>query len=204
MPLFTLFGASLSKFASEVFCIMPGLVEGVFFRDGSLTFLTSPTNLLFVVKVLKLHFNINYVFEYVGSDIYANASRFNLFFYLRRILSGKFTVKHFDSSFHHLILLIAVNELSPIFSTASQFSSVVWLEREIFDLFGLFVVGHPDLRRLLTDYGFSGFPFRKDFPLSGFVELRFDIQSQRILVEPIELAQEFRLFDLTSAWRSNF
>jgi NADH-quinone oxidoreductase subunit C len=80
------------------------------------------------------------------------------------------------------------------------YKSSGWLEREVWDLFGIFFVEHPDLRRILTDYGFQGFPLRKDFPLSGYTELRYDDESKSIVYEPIELAQEFRFFQFESPW----
>jgi NADH-quinone oxidoreductase subunit C len=79
-------------------------------------------------------------------------------------------------------------------------NSAGWLERETWDLFGLFFKNHPDLRRILTDYGFEGFPLRKDFPLSGYTEVRYDERQKRILCEPLELTQEFRVFDFSSPW----
>uniref|UniRef100_A0A7S4BQR0 NADH:ubiquinone oxidoreductase 30kDa subunit domain-containing protein n=1 Tax=Chrysotila carterae TaxID=13221 RepID=A0A7S4BQR0_CHRCT len=86
-------------------------------------------------------------------------------------------------------------------TSTSIFSSANWLEREVWDMYGVFFSGHPDLRRILTDYGFQGHPMRKDFPLSGFVEVRYDTTKGRVVTEPLELAQEFRQFDLLSPWQ---
>ena len=94
------------------------------------------------------------------------------------------------------------DELTPVDSITGIYQGAVWYEREIWDMFGIFFANHPDLRRILTDYGFSGHPFRKDFPLSGFVEMRYDDEAKRVVCEPIELAQEFRKFDLGSPWET--
>uniref|UniRef100_A0A7J7VJE5 NADH dehydrogenase [ubiquinone] iron-sulfur protein 3, mitochondrial n=1 Tax=Myotis myotis TaxID=51298 RepID=A0A7J7VJE5_MYOMY len=94
------------------------------------------------------------------------------------------------------------DELTPIESSVSVHKAANWYEREIWDMFGVFFANHPDLRRILTDYGFEGHPFRKDFPLSGYVELRYDDEVKRVVAEPVELAQEFRKFDLNSPWEA--
>jgi NADH-quinone oxidoreductase subunit C len=80
------------------------------------------------------------------------------------------------------------------------FPGADWFERETYDLYGVIFTGHPDMRRLLTDYGFDGHPLRKDFPLTGFVEVRYDDQEKRVLYEPVRLNQEFRKFDFLSPW----
>ena len=92
------------------------------------------------------------------------------------------------------------NELAPLDSSTSVFAGAVWYEREIWDMYGVYFAGHPDLRRILTDYGFEGHPLRKDFPLSGFVEVRYDEDSKRVVAEPIEMTQEFRRFEYSSPW----
>lgn len=86
-------------------------------------------------------------------------------------------------------------------SVSSLFNSANWLEREIWDMYGIFILNHPNLRRILTDYGFIGFPFRKDFPLSGYIELRYDEITKSVIIEPLELMQEFRLFKLEIPWK---
>jgi len=93
-----------------------------------------------------------------------------------------------------------VDEITSIQSVTQLFSSASWWEREVWDMFGIFFSDHPDLRRILTDYGFQGHPLRKDFPLSGYVEVRYDDSEKRVITEPIELTQEFRLFDFSSPW----
>ena len=95
---------------------------------------------------------------------------------------------------------VATDETTPVPSAAPVYSSAGWFEREAYDLYGIWFSDHPDLRRILTDYGFEGHPLRKDFPLTGFVELRWDDVQKRVIYEPVKLAQEFRRFDFLSPW----
>jgi NADH-quinone oxidoreductase subunit C len=92
------------------------------------------------------------------------------------------------------------DEDTPISSVTSVFNTAGWFEREVWDLFGVFFADHPDLRRILTDYGFEGHPLRKDFPLTGYVEVRYDTEQKRVVYEPVKLKQEFRSFDFLSPW----
>ena len=92
------------------------------------------------------------------------------------------------------------DETTQVPSIIDVFPGADWFERETYDLYGVIFVGHPDMRRLLTDYGFDGHPLRKDFPLTGFVEVRYDDQEKRVLYEPVRLNQEFRKFDFLSPW----
>ncbi len=87
------------------------------------------------------------------------------------------------------------DEATPVPSITSLYDGANWYEREVYDLFGVFFVGHPDLRRIMTDYGFDGHPLRKDFPLTGYTEIRYDEEKKRIVVEPLELTQAFRNFE---------
>ncbi|WP_420392930.1 NADH-quinone oxidoreductase subunit C [Acuticoccus sp.] len=97
-------------------------------------------------------------------------------------------------------LKIATDEYTPVPSLTGLYPAADWFEREAYDLFGVLFTDHPDLRRLLTDYGFDGHPLRKDFPLTGFVEVRFDDEAKRVVYEPVRLAQQFRDFDFLSPW----
>jgi NADH-quinone oxidoreductase subunit C len=97
-------------------------------------------------------------------------------------------------------LKVETSENDPIPSATVLFSSAGWWEREAWDLFGIYFAGNPDLRRILTDYGFEGHPMRKDFPLTGYVELRYDEEQKRVVYEPVRLQQEFRRFDFLSPW----
>ncbi len=95
---------------------------------------------------------------------------------------------------------VKTGEETPVPTVTGIFSSANWWERETWDLFGIYFSGHPDLRRILTDYGFDGHPLRKDFPLTGYVEVRYDDELKRVVYEPVKLTQEFRSFDFLSPW----
>ncbi len=95
------------------------------------------------------------------------------------------------------------DEMTPVASAIPVFPAANWYERETYDMFGVFFSGHPDLRRMLTDYGFEGHPLRKDFPMSGYVEVRYDDDSKRVVYEPIRLNQEYRQFDFLSPWEGD-
>ena len=95
---------------------------------------------------------------------------------------------------------VMTDETGPIPSVVGVFSAAGWFEREAWDLYGIFFADHPDLRRILTDYGFEGHPMRKDFPLTGYVEVRYDQEQKRVIYEPVKLTQDFRSFDFLSPW----
>jgi NADH-quinone oxidoreductase subunit C len=116
--------------------------------------------------------------------------------------------KRFDVVYHLLSpkkntrvrVKVQTDEQTPVASITGIFPGANWFEREAYDLYGILFTGHPELRRLLTDYGFEGYPLRKDFPLTGFVEVRWDDEVKRVVYEPVRLAQEFRNFDFMSPW----
>ena len=95
---------------------------------------------------------------------------------------------------------VAAAEDQPVPSIAALYSAAGWFEREAWDLYGIYFADHPDLRRILTDYGFEGHPLRKDFPLTGYVEVRYDEEEKRVVYQPVQLVQEFRTFDFLSPW----
>jgi NADH-quinone oxidoreductase subunit C len=116
--------------------------------------------------------------------------------------------KRFDVVYHVLSMplnqrvriKIEADETTPVPSAIGVFPAADWYEREAFDMYGILFSGHPDLRRLLTDYGFQGFPLRKEFPLTGYVEVRYDPEQQRVIYEPVKLTQAYRNFDFMSPW----
>ena len=99
-----------------------------------------------------------------------------------------------------IFLNISNSELESVSSIESIFKSANWFEREVWDMFGVYFLNHPDLRRILTDYGFEGYPLRKDFPLSGYTQVRYDEELKRVILEPLELTQEYRYFNFISPW----
>jgi NADH-quinone oxidoreductase subunit C len=101
---------------------------------------------------------------------------------------------------HRIRIKVMTDEETPVPSITDIWPVAGWLEREVFDMYGVLFEGNPDLRRILTDYGFRGHPFRKDFPLSGYVEMRYSEEHKRVIYEPVELAQDFRTFDFMSPW----
>src|SRR5690606_12860094 len=119
--------------------------------------------------------------------------------------------KRFDVVYHLLSpklnrrirVKVQAGEMTPVPSITGVFAGALWFEREAYDLYGILFTGHPDLRRILTDYGFEGYPLRKDFPLTGFVEVRWDDAVKRVVYEPVRLNQEFRNFDFLSPWEGS-
>jgi NADH-quinone oxidoreductase subunit C len=124
-----------------------------------------------------------------GVDWPAREKRFDVVYHL---LSPKQNVR--------VRLKVQTDEKTPVPSLCGVYAGANWFEREAYDLYGILFSGHPELRRLLTDYGFDGYPLRKDFPLTGFVEVRWDDELKRVVYEPVRLAQEFRDFDFMSPW----
>ncbi len=160
-------------------------------QNNEQTLNISHTDLIFSLTVLKKHLNFQYnlLSCISGVDLLINQYRLSVVYdFLSLTFNSRVRVKTF------------VNEVTPVDSIVSLYRNSNWWEREIWDLFGVYFQNHPDLRRLLTDYGFEGYPLRKDFPLSGYVEVRYDSIKKRIIVEPLELSQEFRLFNYETPW----
>lgn len=124
-----------------------------------------------------------------GADYPQRAERFDVVYHLLSLSKNQ-----------RIRVKVHTDEEKPVDSAVPVFKSAGWFEREAWDMYGIFFADHPDLRRILTDYGFQGHPLRKDFPLTGFVEVRYSEEEQRIVYEPVELKQEFRDFDFMSPW----
>jgi NADH-quinone oxidoreductase subunit C len=124
-----------------------------------------------------------------GADYPGRENRFDVVYHLLSpILNQRIRIK------------VLTDEETPVPSIIDVFPAANWFEREAYDLYGILFTGHPDLRRILTDYGFEGHPLRKDFPMTGFVEVRYDDTERRVIYEPVKLQQEFRSFDFLSPW----
>jgi len=158
---------------------------------GELTVSSAPADILEVLTFLRDDVQCQFIcfIDIAGIDYPDRAKRFTVAYHL---LSPR----------HNLRIRIHVetDEDTPIPSATGVFSGADWFEREAYDMYGILFSGHPDLRRILTDYGFEGYPQRKDFPLTGYVEVRYDDELKRVVYEPVELRQEFRNFDFLSPW----
>jgi NADH-quinone oxidoreductase subunit C len=158
---------------------------------GELTLHANPADIVKVVTFLRddPRFRFVCIIDVTAVDWPAREKRFDV-------------VWHFLSPTKNMRIRIKaeVDEKTSVPSIISVFPGSDWFERETYDLYGVVFTGHPDMRRLLTDYGFEGHPLRKDFPLTGFVEVRWDDEQKRVVYDPVRLAQEFRNFDFLSPW----
>lgn len=153
--------------------------------------LIAPEGVIPVLSLLRDHTNAQFyqLIEMTCVDVPARSNRFEVVYMMLSLrYNSRIRIKTYT------------DEVTPLDTATTLFNSANWYEREIWDMFGIYFVGHPDLRRILTDYGFQGHPLRKDFPLSGYVEVRYDEDAKRIVVEPVELQQEFRTFDFSNPW----
>ena len=173
--------------------IFPALIPTVttYSSKDEVILVVEKKNLLLSLLTLKNHINFQYnlLSCISGVDLFIQSYRFCVVYDL---LSLNFN--------NRLRLKVFVDEVTSIQSIVPLFINANWWEREIYDLYGICFENHPDLRRILTDYGFEGHPMRKDFSLSGYIELRYDSNKKQILVEPLELAQEFRFFSYETPW----
>lgn len=161
------------------------------YDEDSLVFVVKKENLILLLNFLKNHYWLKFktLISITAIDFPERSERFEVNYFL---LSHKLNKR--------IIIRVSTDDVRPIPSITSIYKSANWYEREVWDLFGVFFAGHPDLRRILTDYGFEGFPFRKDFPQTGYVEVRYDDQKKYVLYEPIEFTQEFRYYDFMTPW----
>ncbi|ESQ89558.1 NADH dehydrogenase subunit C [Asticcacaulis sp. AC460] len=160
------------------------------FAFGELTLTVARERIVEILSKLKVEpYRFHQLIDLCGADYPKRAERFDVVYHL---LSLNHNVR--------LRLKVTTDEVVPVPSVRSVYPNADWYEREAFDMYGMLFSGHPDLRRLLTDYGFSGYPLRKDFPMTGHVEVRYDEEQKRVVYEPVKLTQEYRKFDFLSPW----
>ena len=182
---------SLSELAEHVAASLPGAVLDSSVGHDELSvridLASLPRVLVFLRDDRQCRFTV--LCDLCGVDYPDRPQRFEVVYNLLSIsLNQRIRVK------------LETDEEHPVPSAVGIFSAAGWWEREAFDLYGIYFNDHPDLRRILTDYGFDGHPLRKDFPLTGYVELRYDEEQKRVVYEPVKLRQEFRSFDFLSPW----
>lgn len=174
--------------------IASDLSDAVFARSivrGELTVTAKAGDIVHVVKFLRDDPRCEFrsIIDITAVDWPSRENRFDVVYhFLSPTKNARVRVK------------IEVAEATPVSSIISVFPGADWYEREVYDLYGVLFIGHPDMRRLLTDYGFEGHPLRKDFPLTGFVEVRWDDELKRVVYDRVKLTQEFRNFDFLSPW----
>ena len=158
---------------------------------GELTMNVEAPEIANVLRYLRDDPSLQFIcfIDICGVDWPARKRRFDVVYHL---LSPKQNAR--------IRIKVEADEKQMVPSVVDVFPAAEWFERETYDLYGVLFSGHPDLRRILTDYGFQGYPLRKDFPLTGFVEVRYDNEQARVVYEPVKLAQEFRNFDFESPW----
>lgn len=160
-------------------------------RLGELSIEINRDDILRVLKFLRDDVNCQFLtlLDVCGVDYPEDDERFEIVYHMLSMTHN-----------NRIRIKLRTDEDTPVDSVTSLFNSANWWEREIWDMFGVAFIDHPDLRRILTDYGFEGHPLRKDFPLTGYVEVRYDDEQKRIVYEPVKLTQEFRSFDFLSPW----
>uniref|UniRef100_UPI00358F21AB NADH dehydrogenase [ubiquinone] iron-sulfur protein 3, mitochondrial-like n=1 Tax=Myxine glutinosa TaxID=7769 RepID=UPI00358F21AB len=191
---FALDRGRLAQFGEYIGAVLPRFVQHVgLTHTGELEVCVHPSGIIPTLFFLQNHSNCQFhsLIDITAVDVPSRVYRFELVY---NIMSLRYNTRLRVKSY--------ADELTPVESLNSVYSAANWYEREIWDMFGVFFANHPDLRRILTDYGFEGHPFRKDFPLSGYVEVRYDDEMKRVVAEPLELTQEFRKFDLQSPWET--
>ncbi|NBP71655.1 MAG: NADH-quinone oxidoreductase subunit C [Alphaproteobacteria bacterium] len=158
---------------------------------GELAIVTTRDNLSAVMKLLRDDSNCQFkvLIDVTAADYPEREERFEIVYNLLSLSHNQ-----------RIRVKASTDENTPVPSVVPLFSAAGWFEREVWDMFGVFFTDHPDLRRMLTDYGFEGHPLRKDFPLTGYVEVRYDEEQKRVVYEPVTLTQDFRSFDFMSPW----
>jgi len=156
---------------------------------GEISFTVARKKLPAVLTKLRDKHEYQQLVEIAGVDYPEREERFEVCYHLLSLTKN-----------HRIRVKVTTDEDTPVPTVTDIWPVAGWLEREVFDMYGVLFDGNPDLRRILTDYGFQGHPFRKDFPLTGYVEMRYSEEAKRVVYEPVKLAQDFRSFDFMSPW----
>jgi NADH-quinone oxidoreductase subunit C len=182
---------ALEELGDHIAAALPNDVLGKHVAKGELVIQARAASILRVLAFLRDDTNCLFkqLMDICGVDYPEREQRFE-------VVYNMLSLKHNQ----RIRIKISTDESTPVPTATGLFSSANWWEREAFDMYGILFADHPDLRRLLTDYGFEGHPLRKDFPLTGYVELRYDDEQKRIVYEPVKLVQDFRNFDFLSPW----
>ncbi|MEQ9260004.1 MAG: NADH-quinone oxidoreductase subunit C [Roseovarius sp.] len=181
----------LKELGAHIEMKRPDCVIGWEVVHGELTVEVALSNILGFVEFLKTDPSCSFstLVDITAVDYPERAKRFDVVYHLLSMYQN-----------HRIRLRAAAREEDMVPSITSVHPSANWFEREVFDMFGILFSGHPDLRRILTDYGFRGYPLRKDFPTTGYTEVRYDEEQKRVVYEPVSLVQEYRQFDFMSPW----
>ena len=182
---------ALQELSSHISEVAGGLVAAADIAYGELTLKADGARVVELLTFLRDDVQCGFVnlVDICGVDWPARAERFDVVYHL---MSPRQNLR--------IRVKVATGEDQPVPSACAVYPGADWFEREAYDMYGILFTGHPDLRRILTDYGFEGHPLRKDFPTTGFVEVRYDDEVKRVVYEPVELKQEFRNFDFLSPW----
>ncbi|MFT8712817.1 MAG: NADH-quinone oxidoreductase subunit C [Komagataeibacter rhaeticus] len=181
---------TLGVIAFRLSTAVPGILSASI-EKGELVVRTTRTRLLALMSLLRddPRYACQQVMDICGVDFPERAERFDVVYNLLSVTHN-----------HRIRVIVTTDETSAVPSVHQLWPAATWWEREAYDLFGILFTDQPDLRRILTDYGFEGHPLRKDFPLTGYVELRYDEERRQVVYEPVNLVQDFRNFDFESPW----
>jgi NADH-quinone oxidoreductase subunit C len=182
---------SLAELGNHIAQALPDAVIAQNVVRGELVLDVQPSDIMRVVEYLRddPECDFTLLMDICGVDFPKREKRFDVVYHLLSLKKNQ-----------RIRVRLQTDEQTTVPSIASIHPGANWFEREAFDMYGITFADHPDLRRILTDYGFSGYPLRKDFPLTGFVELRYDDELKRVVYQPVQLVQEFRDFDFMSPW----
>ncbi len=182
---------TLEELSSHIDAKLEGAIQRRDIARGELTLVVERQDIVRVLTELRddLQCLFQVLIDICGVDYPERAQRFDVVYHL---LSPRRNQR--------IRVKCETDEDNPVPSVVDVFPAANWFEREAYDMYGILFSGHPDLRRILTDYGFQGYPLRKDFPLTGYVEVRYDDAQKRVVYEPVKLTQEFRSFDFMSPW----